>query len=118
MYNCGQEIMRCQPFIYAIKSEYRNKICDWCLKLKNEVESLKPCTKCLYVHYCSKSCQTSAWKSHHRFECKISFWFTRSENKLKRANQTQDTHNPIANSGNKLQDYYTVVYRNNICVVK
>ena len=105
MYKCGQEVMRCQPFVYAIKSAYRNKVCDWCLKLYNEVD-LKPCSRCLYVHYCNKSCQASAWKSHHKFECKISFWFTKSESKLQMANTDKRQHY-----------FYTIIYRHNIQIL-
>ncbi|KAI9838683.1 MAG: hypothetical protein M1819_004997 [Sarea resinae] len=33
--------------------------------------TLKTCTGCRVVGYCSKDCQTQAWKSHHKHECKL-----------------------------------------------
>ena len=81
MYGPGQEVMRCQPFVYAIKSNYRHRVCDWCLQLYNDGK-VKACAACKYVCYCSKLCQKKAWKSHHKFECKMTLCFTNHEIEL------------------------------------
>ncbi len=40
--------------------------CDNCSKVWTDDEPLKPCSCCLFRAYCSKDCQKSAWRSHHK----------------------------------------------------
>ena len=96
MYGPGQEVMRCQPFVYAIKSNYRNRVCDWCLQMHNEGE-VKACAACKYVCYCSKLCQKKAWKSHHKFECRMTLCFTNHEIELQMIGEQVHTwpHAPL-----------------------
>ncbi|KAI0460533.1 SET domain-containing protein [Xylaria acuta] len=39
--------------------------------LPNGSTEIKGCTGCQRVGYCSKACQSKAWKSEHKYECKI-----------------------------------------------
>ena len=43
MYKRGQEVLRCQPFSYMVKSSYRSRVCDFCLQIKdgNETSTIK-----------------------------------------------------------------------------
>ena len=71
-YERGQEVFRSQPFAYVIDTFYLQEVCDFCIKYKkeeNENFSLKRCTACKVVYYCSSKCQKKAWKSHHKYEC-------------------------------------------------
>ena len=72
-YERGQEVFRSQPFAYVIDTFYLQEVCDFCIKYKkeeNENFSLKRCTACKVVYYCSSKCQKKAWKSHHKLECR------------------------------------------------
>lgn len=40
-------------------------ICDNCLKTPTQAK----CGRCQLISYCSKECQTTAWKAHHRLIC-------------------------------------------------
>ena len=71
-YERGQEVFRSQPFAYVIDTFYLQEVCDFCVKYKKEENdnfSLKRCTACKVVYYCSTKCQKKAWKSHHKLEC-------------------------------------------------
>lgn len=41
--------------------------CDQCLTRRG---TMRKCTGCQVVQYCSKKCQRNAWKKNHRLECK------------------------------------------------
>ena len=71
VYAIGDEILKSQPFAYIISSSYFTEVCDYCFKFTLEDDSIKlrKCLRCKIAHYCSKSCQEKAWKSHHGFEC-------------------------------------------------
>lgn len=45
-----------------------DRVCSQCLYQK---ESLKRCTGCKTVQYCSPRCQSKAWKASHKVECGI-----------------------------------------------
>lgn len=60
----GDIILTEKPFVYCLQSKLKSVRCDFCLQL-NEV---KRCTACNYVHYCNKICQKNAWKQH-KIEC-------------------------------------------------
>ena len=70
-YKRGQEAFRDpKPFVYYVQPNYRKVVCDWCLKMNEDEEILKACTKCKWVYYCDQNCQKEAWNSHHKSECK------------------------------------------------
>ena len=76
-YQKGQEVLRCQPFTYVIYSNYREIVCDFCLKYSKNIVALqnnqdfllKKCSACKKVYYCGILCQKKAWKLHHQDEC-------------------------------------------------
>lgn len=41
------------------------------LGLPTGIIDTKACTGCRKVRYCSKTCQTRAWKREHKYECKV-----------------------------------------------
>ena len=84
-YKRGQEVFRDpKPFSYIVFPKYRKIVCDWCLKMCENEEILKACTKCKWVHYCNQTCQKEAWKSHHKLECK----YLQTQNKSKNVEKT------------------------------
>ncbi|KAH9850123.1 SET domain-containing protein [Lenzites betulinus] len=46
------------------------KRCDVCHVLQSDAVKLKRCSGCASFWYCGTTCQTHAWKSHHRKLCK------------------------------------------------
>ena len=40
-YQKGQEVLRCQPFTYVIYSNYREIVCDFCLKYSKNIVVLQ-----------------------------------------------------------------------------
>ncbi|KAJ6634633.1 Histone-lysine N-methyltransferase SMYD3 [Pseudolycoriella hygida] len=60
----GTCILTEQPFVYALKSRYRQERCDFCF---TERKVLK-CSNCSYVYYCNQKCQKEAWPIH-KTEC-------------------------------------------------
>jgi len=53
----------------AQSSEPARKVCSTCKKSKSEVgTTLLTCSRCGWVYYCSKTCQTNDWKRHKK-EC-------------------------------------------------
>ena len=59
-----------QPIIIKLLEGVMN---DWdkkCHKCKKEVPKLSKCGGCKMVYYCGRDCQSSHWKSVHRYLCK------------------------------------------------
>ena len=67
-YQCGEEVFRCEPFSYIIKSNLLSKICDNCVSSN---KNLNKCAGCKIVFYCGPICQKKAWNSHHKSECQV-----------------------------------------------
>jgi hypothetical protein len=45
-------------------------VCANCFKTASEEgKGLLPCSACMITFYCSKTCQTTHWKPHHKKEC-------------------------------------------------
>lgn len=61
------EFTRGRPFIYTSGNKLAEEACDVCDKHNIK---LFVCGKCKYTHYCSKECQTEAWKRIHKQLCK------------------------------------------------
>ncbi|POS77476.1 hypothetical protein DHEL01_v204134 [Diaporthe helianthi] len=83
----GSEIFHSIPLITAAESAHEGT-CDFCFYnsgssinrdgrfySSNTDDDARPavtcCGACKVARYCSKECQTKAWKSYHKFECKI-----------------------------------------------
>eukprot|EP01084_Bolivina_argentea_P110437 197197_1 len=47
-----------------------SRTCSWIGCRKRQIETVKLCSKCRIVYYCSKSCQKKSWNKHHRIVCK------------------------------------------------
>ncbi|KAG4070194.1 hypothetical protein HA402_003884 [Bradysia odoriphaga] len=60
----GTCILTEKPFVFALKSRYRQERCDFCFA---EGKVLK-CSNCSYVYYCNRLCQQEAWTTH-KTEC-------------------------------------------------
>ncbi|KAM9965865.1 hypothetical protein ACTFIR_006044 [Dictyostelium discoideum] len=70
-FNKGEKIMKIEPYVWSVAKHAI--VCDECLKNKLDLEegkTLKRCSNCKLVYYCSTGCQTKAWKIH-KHECKI-----------------------------------------------
>ena len=67
----GEEVLRDkEPFVHMVLPEYRKVVCDNCFKKASDIGEIKGCTECKKVYYCDKMCQSNAWTSHHKFECR------------------------------------------------
>lgn len=75
-----------RPFVAELDQERLRDTCAWCLQRGASAEDrakatslglpiagieTKACTGCKRVRYCSKTCQTRAWKREHKYECKV-----------------------------------------------
>jgi SET and MYND domain-containing protein len=76
-----------RPLVAELEIERMLDTCAWCFQrgatdplervqaasmgLPNGFTEIKSCTGCQRVGYCSKTCQSKAWKREHKYECKI-----------------------------------------------
>jgi hypothetical protein len=76
-----------RPLVAEVHDEQRATTCAWCflhapadqmgrmraasMGSPSANLELKGCTGCNMAKYCSKTCQTKAWKADHKYECKI-----------------------------------------------
>jgi SET and MYND domain-containing protein len=76
-----------RPLVAELEIERMLDTCAWCCQrgatdplervmaasmgLPNGLAEIKSCTGCQRVGYCSKACQSKAWKREHKYECKI-----------------------------------------------
>ncbi|CZT45736.1 uncharacterized protein RSE6_06073 [Rhynchosporium secalis] len=56
------------PNLLLVEKSSLQTICSFCIL---ESSSLKRCSGCKILYYCSKKCQNRHWKEIHRLECKI-----------------------------------------------
>ncbi|RYP93243.1 hypothetical protein DL770_000618 [Monosporascus sp. CRB-9-2] len=76
-----------RPLVAEVETERMLDTCAWCLQ-RSELDpegrkqaasmglpigfiEVKACTGCRRVVYCSKTCQSRAWKREHKYECKV-----------------------------------------------
>lgn len=57
------------PFLVVVENAALDRVCSQCLS--EAQNGLKRCTACKVVQYCSVACQSAAWKSIHKEECRI-----------------------------------------------
>ncbi|KAH9410476.1 hypothetical protein TYRP_023622 [Tyrophagus putrescentiae] len=69
-YAVGDLICSELPFVNVVQKDVKSKYCDNCLCRSSKTVSLKKCSGCMNMHYCSKSCQKEDWKAGHKYECK------------------------------------------------
>ncbi|KAJ8128933.1 hypothetical protein O1611_g4700 [Lasiodiplodia mahajangana] len=76
-----------RPLVAELEIDRMLDTCAWCFQraetnptermiaasmgLPNGSAEIKNCTGCQRVGYCSKPCQSKAWKREHKYECKI-----------------------------------------------
>lgn len=76
-----------RPLVAECENERLLDTCSWCFQrsitepeeraqaasmgLPMGYTEVKACTACKKVAYCSKKCQSRAWKQEHKYECKI-----------------------------------------------
>ena len=56
------------PYILIVERASLSTVCSQCLAV---AQKMQRCARCKVPYYCSTSCQTEAWRSMHRWECKI-----------------------------------------------
>lgn len=84
----GEAVVRVErPLVAELEEERMLDTCAWCFQ-RGETDAqsraqaaimglpagfveTKACTGCQRVVYCSKACQSKAWKREHKHECKI-----------------------------------------------
>jgi hypothetical protein len=57
---------RAAPAASSSSSSSSSSSCDWC---SSTAATLLRCARCEVARYCSKDCQTEAWKAKHNREC-------------------------------------------------
>ncbi|KAI1286222.1 N-lysine methyltransferase SMYD2-A [Halotydeus destructor] len=68
-FEAGDVITECSSYVHSVKDSQKGKFCDHCLK---QSESLKRCSKCHEMYYCSRECQQKDWHYVHKLrECSI-----------------------------------------------
>ncbi|KAI2780180.1 hypothetical protein F4815DRAFT_161587 [Daldinia loculata] len=76
-----------QPLLAELDTDHMEDTCGWCFQrgatdpmermqaasmgLPNGLIEIKKCTRCRRVGYCSKNCQSKAWKREHKYECHV-----------------------------------------------
>ncbi|RDL38590.1 SET protein [Venustampulla echinocandica] len=66
------EVVICinEPFVTVVEKDALERVCSYCM-LEHETSSLKRCTRCKVVRYCSAECQKLDWKLIHKNECSL-----------------------------------------------
>ncbi|KAI0902018.1 hypothetical protein F4806DRAFT_22987 [Annulohypoxylon nitens] len=76
-----------QPLVAELETHHMKNTCGYCFQrgakdeteraeaasigLPNGLITIRHCTRCHRVGYCSKSCQVKAWNRGHKYECPI-----------------------------------------------
>jgi len=59
-----------EPFLIVVEQGALDRVCSYCL-IEKDLSTLKKCTGCKIVRYCSTTCQKADWKLIHQKECAI-----------------------------------------------
>ncbi|TVY75703.1 SET domain and MYND-type zinc finger protein, partial [Lachnellula suecica] len=69
--NAGEPIVKIsEPFLIVVEKDALEKVCSYCL-VESDISSLKRCTGCKVVRYCTPTCQKADWKLIHKNECSL-----------------------------------------------
>lgn len=71
----GDVILEVDPLAICIgrsTSEAGGNICSGCCRPNDAERTLKRCSGCLIVYFCSYACQKRAWAAYHKYECR--YW--------------------------------------------
>merc|ERR1719189_1176824 len=66
----GDTLVVAEPFVYAIQPQFKNKVCENCLKYTDSWGGIKLCSKCELVGYCSDVCREEDLQ-RHGLECEL-----------------------------------------------
>lgn len=58
------------PLLMLVENAALDRVCSHCLTEPRN-GGVKQCTGCKATEYCSVACQSAAWKSIHKMECRI-----------------------------------------------
>jgi SET and MYND domain-containing protein len=64
----GDLVFSASPLVSILRPKNLSRYCSNCFAAGNEIGSLKRCSQCKYVYYCSEPCQKSHW-IEHKEEC-------------------------------------------------
>jgi SET and MYND domain-containing protein len=67
-----------RAFIAEVDTARLHDTCAWCFRRPtrsddiggDEETTVLPCSACKRIRYCTKTCQSKAWKREHKYECK------------------------------------------------
>ena len=69
--SAGEPIIKIsEPFLIVVEKDALEKVCSFCL-IESDASSLKRCTVCKVVRYCTPTCQKADWKLIHKNECSL-----------------------------------------------
>ncbi|CAG8976284.1 hypothetical protein HYALB_00011769 [Hymenoscyphus albidus] len=58
------------PYLLVVEKEALDRVCSYCLH-ETPLSSLKRCSSCKIVRYCTPTCQKEDWKLIHKRECGV-----------------------------------------------
>ena len=71
----GALALSCPAYGALVSWDGRDFRCDYCLRApEGEEEEWPRCSGCKRVRYCSKACQSAAWREYHARECRAAGW--------------------------------------------
>ncbi|XP_074603929.1 histone-lysine N-methyltransferase SMYD3-like [Brevipalpus obovatus] len=62
----GDILAECYPFVHSIDHDRSEIFCNYCFRASS---SLKKCSQCHIMRYCSSRCQVKDWRNVHSVEC-------------------------------------------------
>ncbi|TVY48786.1 SET domain and MYND-type zinc finger protein [Lachnellula occidentalis] len=69
--SAGEPIIKIsEPFLIVVEKDALERVCSYCL-IESDISSLKKCTGCKVVRYCTPICQKADWRLIHKNECSL-----------------------------------------------
>lgn len=59
-----------EPHLLVVEKDALDRVCSYCL-IESDISTLKRCTGCKIVRYCTPACQRKDWKLIHKNECSL-----------------------------------------------